>query len=131
MQRALNINSYTINAKEKLKMPADNSKLYYIIFILYHFIFLAWYYTTYEKRKHCRSIIWLKLAGETFTQFDNYRRNDAASKMVWYCIRVTKNFETSPKLLLIPFLSGSNIWAAFKIPRQRLLLINACTASQL
>lgn len=48
----------------------------------------------------------------------------------WYCVRVTTNSETSPKLLLISFLSGSDIWAALKIPRQRLLLINACTAER-
>lgn len=46
----------------------------------------------------------------------------------WYCIRVTKDSETSPKLLLISFLSDSDIWAALKIPGQRLLLINACAA---
>lgn len=55
----------------------------------------------------------------------------ATFEEAWYCIHVAKNSESSSKLLLISLLSRSDIWAAFKIPGQRLLLINACTASQL
>lgn len=90
-------------------------------------------YSTRTRRKRYRSIIRLKLAEELSLNSiiidvtGNTLRQNGHDIVLSH---VTKNFETSPKLLLISFLSGSNIWAAFKIPRQRLLLINACTADQ-
>jgi len=90
-----------------------SSSSYYTILCTHEKETLQIHYSIKTRKKLSLNSIIIDVTGNTLRQ----KRHD----IVLSCYEEFRDFAQ----VIINFLSGSNIWAAFKIPRQRLLLINA------